>query len=152
MREEATMKKVSVRRLAFGVCAASLLATAAARAEDFTFTVPVAVRDLPSAVYGGGVRCEVFKHVPPPAPGDPGARSPSTGAQSFALSHGAFQGNVTVRFNATGMALGEAKGYRCWLYYLDASGREVAFTAESPFVGHRAGTPFTPDVRGALNP
>ena len=145
------MRIAPTRRFTLGVFAASLLAPAAARSEDFTFTVPVAVRDLPSFVHGAGVRCEVLKSVPPPPPAAPAGTARSSGESAFWVAHGAFQGNVTVRFNATAVSPGEAKGYRCWLYYLDASGRETAFAAE--FAGmHRAGTTFTPEVRGALNP
>lgn len=138
-------------RLPAAAFAASLLAPAVARSDDFTFTVPVDVRSLPSAVHGAGVRCEVRKTVPPVTSAFGDGRS-SSGEARFPLTNGGFQGNVTVRFNATEVSPSEAKGYRCSLYYIDVAGKEESFSMGNWSVGHRPGTPFTPEVRGAINP
>jgi hypothetical protein len=143
------MRIASIYRLALGAFAASLLAPAAARAEDFTFTVPVDVRDLPSSAHGGGVRCEAWRVPPPPLTGPLGDSRLPSGETHFPLTHGGFQGNVTVRFNAKGeVSVADAKGYRCWLYYLDVAGKDELVSR----LGHRSGTPYTAETRGALNP
>ena len=135
-------------RLAEAALAAGLLMSTAARSDDFTFTVPVNLQSLPSTVIGAGVRCEVFNVVPPPAPAAPGGSRLASGQGGLSLTNGGFQGNVTVHFNASGNVLNDAKGYRCFLYYMNREGRE-AFAIEWP---HRQGTAFNPEARGALNP
>ncbi|HTS00944.1 MAG TPA: hypothetical protein VMN04_00325 [Thermoanaerobaculia bacterium] len=134
-------------RLAPAAFAALLLAPAATQASDFTFTVPVDIRSLEARASHVGVRCEVFPFVPAAAPGPVSGVRIGTGVAAISLTDGGFQGNVTVRFNAIG-PLKDAKGYRCALYYLNANGEEVSIDG----VGHRQGTPYTPDARGALGP
>jgi hypothetical protein len=141
------MRIAPIHRLVPMAFVATLLAPAATRAEDFTFTVPVAVRDLPSYATAGSVRCEALKSVPSAPAGSIGITG-SWGETGFKLTHGEFQGNVTVRFNATGMSLAEAKGYRCALYYNDLAGIPKPMST----LDHRTGTTFTAEVHGALNP
>lgn len=126
------MRIAPTRRFTLGVFAASLLAPAAARSEDFTFTVPVAVRDLPSFVHGAGVRCEVLKSVPPPPPAAPAGTARSSGESAFGVAHGAFQGNVTVRFNATAVSPGRRR--------VTAAGS----TTWTPQAGRRPSRPSSP--------
>ena len=139
----------SIRRFSFAPVAllAGLLAPHAARAEDFTFTVPVDVRSLEGRASHAGVKCEVLAGVPAPAPAPVAGVRIGQGVAGFTLTNGGFQGSVTVRFNAQG-PLRDAKGYRCFLYYINLNGEEASMDG----LGHRQGTPYTPDVRGALNP
>lgn len=128
---------------------AALAAARLARADDFTFSVPVELHALPSSTSarGGGVRCWAYSAVP--ASAAPGGDTIGTGITGIPLTNGSYQGTVMVHFNAAaGKRLENAKGYRCVLLFLEADGKEAPAAGWS----HKQGTSYSDDVRGAINP
>lgn len=132
------------------VAGLSLAAIGAARAEDFTLTVPVRLNSLHPLITGAAINCGVgtaSDHV-----NDVGLGSAQI---SIDPNSGNFSQNVVIRFNATtGRDPSTATAYRC-VIFLSGSGFG-GFTSNPgcsscPITNRaKAGTPFTPSVSGSL--
>lgn len=133
-----------------------LAAATAARAEDFTFVVPVALKDLHPNITQGNVACIVSK-----AAGNPSAQVNVVGGgnTSFDITGGRYSGNVTVKFDAkSGYDPAEAARYRCELRlkgrgwdlpaYMASSESHPQFVEEARLA---PGSPFRGFVEGPLH-
>ena len=85
--------------------------SSAARAADFTFTVPVRIENMPN-ITEAWVNCFVTGET------SAGLRQIGFGRSDVALATGSFAGNVTVEVNASpGFASNEASSWGCSLAY-----------------------------------
>lgn len=140
-----TWTTMAITALAFGVM------SGIATAEDFTFTVPVEIANLPPEINYGIANCELIIREPGRS-----ARAAGNVGRGFRISGGAYRAEVTVAVNAApGVEPGNVTHYKC---YLELQGtlrgtpvsynfRDEGFTLPLPVA---AGAPFTPRVEGAV--
>lgn len=107
---------MGVRKLAVGLGLWLALA-GAAQAEDFTFTVPVRIANVPPAIVLVAVSCYVANRNPTPG------RAPlgifGNGHAFVPMSGGAYSGDVTVAVNANPREnAGFADHYGCYIMHL----------------------------------
>jgi hypothetical protein len=143
------LDKTFRRALPAAALTAGLAWASAARADDFTFKVPVDVSAMTSGLGSGLVSCVALSVAPPPAPAPSGGDVIGRGAARFSLTNGSYQGTLNVHFNALpGKRLENAKGYRCELLFVQPSGKDESAAAWL----HKPGTSYSDDVRGAISP
>lgn len=125
--------------------------TGAARAEDFTFTVPVELAALPTEINYAYVSCDLI--IREPGRSD---RSGGNAGRGFSVSGGAYRGEVLVPVNAApGIEPARVTHYKCWLS-LQGTLRGASVTYNYRDEGHTlplpvaAGAPFTPRVVGTV--
>jgi hypothetical protein len=134
--------------------AAALLTVASAtRAEDFNFTVPVQLTNLPLSVEGLTVACMTVKETASAAGGaGPAGGSEVIGSASVRvpITGGAYRGDVIVRANAMqGKDPRTAEYYRCdgWFDGHERGAATHYFEPQRPQVFPLSpGAPFTLDT------
>ncbi len=135
---------MALTALAFGV-------SGIATAEDFTFTVPVEITNLPPEINYGTAYCELIIREP-----GRGTRTAGNVGRGFRISGGAYRGDVTVAVNAApGVEPGSVTHYKCFLELtgtlrgtpVSYNFRDEGFTLPLPLA---AGAPFTPRVEGTI--
>jgi hypothetical protein len=91
-----------VKRHLLSLAAVSLALASSLRAEDFEFDVPVQLSKLDSAFTQGKVSCEVRGLSRDAATGQATGSHGlvGSGASTFPISRGSYDGTVSVRFNA----------------------------------------------------
>lgn len=138
----------------FAILAIALgLPSAPAWAEDFTFTVPVQVSNLPPDSTRVGVSCHLYTN----AAARPGGRGHVGSLYGFAaISGGAFRGEVTAASNANpGVDPATVTHYSCALgITARLRGRDHTFlygdSAAPSTLPLAPGAPFTPQVVGTI--
>jgi hypothetical protein len=147
------MKKLSLPL----ICAAALGFAGPALAEDFTFTVPVQLTNLPTGITGFNVQCSVLASQVWEGRTIQG-RSIGSGATYVHISGGSYSGDVTVAFNhATLEDPHLAVFYGCAIQRLDGpsptGGGSFSYYPGLPhFIPLAAGAPFVASVNGSLPP
>ena len=121
----------------------------AARAEDFTFTVPVELASLPPDMDYGWVYCDLEIREPGSV-----ARRVGNRGRGFSISGGAYRGELTVAVNsAPHISPSSVTHYFCWLT-LRGTLRGTAFTYDfrdgDPPLPGAPGAPVMTRVRGTV--
>ena len=123
-------------------------------AADFTFTVPVALSNLPPDSRGGFVNCTLLKAIRPGGPAAP--LGGGGGSTNFTISGGAFRGNVTVPVNSpAGVDPATVTDYFCAISFnatLRGADHQFSFfNLGAPTTFPVApGAPYNPNVRGPI--
>jgi hypothetical protein len=120
-------------------------------AADFTFTVPVALANLPPDSRMGSVSCSLHT-----SPARPGAVGVGNGSGSFIIAAGAYRGEVMVSADAnSGVDPATVTHYSCGLAFnatLRGSDHQFSYWLTSPrsTLPVAPGAPFSPNVSGAI--
>ncbi len=125
---------------------AAALASSAATASDFNFTVPVSVTNLPSEIVAMQVGCTVLR--------DDG-RIIGTGDAIQPIAGGAFTGDVRIGIDVVGPDKLRAATYRCEIHSFRtaataAGAREYLASGGPSPMPHAAGGPFQINVSGPI--
>jgi hypothetical protein len=149
-QETLAMHRSYLSSLVFATFALSV-ACGAARATDFTFTVPVTLANLPPDSRMGSVSCSLHT-----SPARPGAVGVGSGFGMFNLLGGAYSGEVTVTANAdSGVDPATVTHYSCGLAFnATLRGRDQQFsywlTSPRSTLPVAPGAAFNPRVDGAI--
>ena len=116
-------------------------------AEDFTFTVPVELSNLPPEINAGTAFCELIIKETGRATMTAGNRG-----RGFAIAGGAYRGELTIAFNANpGIEPARVTHYKCYLVLrgtlrgapIEYNFRDEGYTLPLPLA---PGATFTPRV------
>ena len=133
------------------LCASSL---SCAWGADFTFTVPVALSNLPPDSRGGFVNCILFAPIRPGRPTGP--LDGGGGSTHFTISSGAYRGEVVVPVDApAGIDPATVTEYSCAISFnatLRGSDHQFSFfNLGAPTTFPLApGAPYNPNFRGPI--
>lgn len=150
-----------MKRLSISLAALSLALLASPLvAEDFEFDVPVQLSKLDSAFTQGKVSCEVKGLAHDAATGQVSGNKGivGSGATTFAIARGAYDGTVSVKFNANRPISQPTDGrsYSCALFLIAGSNIQTLCYADA-LTGQSTGRPppgwmkLAPGVKGCAN-